>query len=148
MAEGARDRKGGPLLVEIAFDSRAKAVIGKMPDSTQIEPTPMTSVQPTVVNYTDYQMVTDTNLLTVDWCKQARACIHSLSNQNKAIFLQHITDNIQNLNKHCDIAVKLMLMRLPKYLSNDIDPRIPSTRNDLLPANIGCGHLLLQNLRK
>ena len=134
VAEGARDRKGGPLLVETAFDSRAKAVIGKITVSTPIEPVPVRSAEPTVVNYRGWPMITDTNLLTVDWCKQARVCIHSLSTQNKVIFLQHITGNIQKLNDHCDIAVKLMLRRLPKYLSNDIDPRIPSKRDDLLPG--------------
>ena len=30
--------------------------------------------------------------------------------------------------------MKHILKRLPKYLSNDIDPRIPSKRDDLLPG--------------
>ena len=40
VAEGFCDRKGGPLLVETAFDSRAKAVIRKLPFLTPIESAP------------------------------------------------------------------------------------------------------------
>ena len=104
---GHKDKKGGPLLIEYAFDTRGKDKIGLIPDADpNVTSTPdILHPPPTVRRFVDLNLNVETESIVYEWCHSAKNIIQCLVSQSN----NHFKSRIQN---HMDKYLIRMLTNL------------------------------------
>ena len=129
---GHKDKKGGPLLIEYAFDTRGKDKIGLIPDADpNVTSTPdILHPPPTVRRFVDLNLNVETESIVYEWCHSAKNIIQCLVSQSNNHSKSRIQDHMDKFNSHVDELVKKIIVRLKKYVAL----RIPAERRDLMPG--------------
>ena len=102
--DGHKDKKGGPLLIEYAFDTRGKDKIGKIPESDPSVTTTPDILQPppAIRRFVDLHLDTENGYIDYEWCLSAKGIIQCLVAQSNDHFKNRIYDHMDKFNSHID----------------------------------------------
>ena len=109
--DGHKDKKGGPLLIEYAFDTRGKDKIGKIPESDPSVTTTPDILQPppAIRRFVDLHLDTENGYIDYEWCLSAKGIIQCLVAQSNDHFKNRIYDHMDKFNSHIDELVKKII---------------------------------------
>ena len=140
VVSGLKDRKGGELLLSLAYNARVKEKIGTLPVLPAItrpvqivEPPNVVRIQPFYHNNAIEDSVDE------DWCIKAWQVLSFSSKITLADVQQRFSGGDLSFNSQVRYTAIRLLHRLPMFLKN----RIPKKRSDLMP---GC-HWVWDSLR-
>ena len=137
---GITDRKTkGPFMIALAYQNRAKPIIGTVPILPPIQTPPLFIQPPKVIKFQQNITQVDSTTTTLPWLVDC--CVHSVINL-PALQLQanYTPASILHLNNHSKHVSYHLISRLPIFLQD----RLPPSRPDLFPGS----HWVWNSLRK
>ena len=127
---GKKDKKGGPFLIQYAFDVRDKNPKGKIQEEPDFNPPEVVQSPPTIEKFVNLSLDMELEKITFEWCLKAKSCVQNLFVLNMERYKNRIKDYMDSFNEHVNILVKKILNRIRKYAVE----RIPPSRIDLMPG--------------
>ena len=127
---GEMDKKGGPLLVQLAFETKTLPVIGIVPILPPIEVPTMMVKPPTVISFEELSKVILSEQFDIEWLGKCKKVISSISNVNNESTMDRYRCNLNGLSSYVKTCSSILLNRLHPFLRT----RIPLQRTDLLPG--------------
>ena len=127
---GKKDKKGGPFLIQYAFDVRDKNPKGKIQEEPDFNPPEVVQSPPTIEKFVNLSLDMELEKITFEWCLKAKSCVQNLFVLNMERYKNRIEDHMDSFNEHVDILIKKILKRFRKYAVD----MIPPSRIDLMPG--------------
>ena len=134
----------GPLLIQLAFNSRSLPIIGEIPTLAPIEISTMFYKPPTVILFESKSKNTIIESINLEWIDKMSQQISSLSELNRDEEREEYRTNIPHLDEYSDMCSTKILNRLSSFLRT----RIPLNRIDLLPGRHWVWDSLRSKLKK